>query len=642
MQHKVETRQPAFGELADEHVRAINEPADVGLASVWQGPPLQRCEGRQVETESVVKQQNAGVCQRVPQANSRDYAWTRAGILLLFMLVSCGLGACRVVRGGEQREELAAQTAAPEQEGKDPWERGELPPSIMQGTPRDGGQVVVVMSSDPPSLNTIVDSDWWASRITDHRIYQSLVGNDPNDDPRYQIVPELAERWEIAPDQRTYTFYLRRGIRWHDGKPFTARDVVATFDKIQDEKTKAVHIRSYTKELKSHEALDEFTVRFSFNKPYFLVMDGVFASIPIQPAHVIAGLSGSRYNEAASNPLNRHPMGTGPFRFVEWESGQKIVIARNEAYWGRKPHLNRIVFRIVKDSAVSLQLAERQEVDVVGVTAEQWRKMDARIRKAYHRAKYYDNNYAWIGWNLKRPMFADARVRRALTMLIDRPGIINAMSYGLPRETTCHFYWASDSCDPSVKPLPYDPPAAAKMLEEAGWKDQDGDGIRELGDVEFRFRFMIPASSEGAARMATKLKEDFGRAGIDLQLQRVEWSAFVKQLRDKDFDACTLAWGDSSPRGDPTQIWHSDSINGGSNYISFRNARADAIMDEARVTLDESKRNVLYRELHRLLYAEQPYTWLYVRPRLSLIHRRIHGVRESLPGWQFEDWWVEP
>lgn len=558
------------------------------------------------------------------------------------MLLASALLGCRVVRGSSDRGEPAVAEVEEAAATADPWVRGDLPPAALTGKPRHGGQVVSVITTDPPSLNTLVDSDWIASRITDHRVYESLVGNDPYDEPRYQIVPELAERWDVAPDLKTYTFHLRRGVKWHDGKPFTSQDVVATFDKVQNEKTKAVHIRAYTKELERYEALDEHTVRFSFAKPYFLIMDGIFAEIPIQPAHVIAELSGAEYNEAASNPLNRHPIGTGPFRFQEWRSAQKIVIERNNGYWGKKPYLDRVVFRIVKDSTVAYQLAEREEVDVVSVTSEQWRKMGQAIREDYYRTKHYDNNYSWIGWNLRRPFFKDVRVRRALTMLINRPGIIRAMFYGLPRETTCHFYWAGESCDQTVEPLPYDPAAAVRLLEEAGWVDRNGDGVRERQGIDFRFRFMIPAGSETAARMITKVKEDFERAGIDLQLHRVEWSAFVKQLRDKEFDACTLAWGSSSPRGDPTQIWHSDSIEGGSNYISFSNARADQLMSQARVTLDEVRRNDLYRELHRLLYAAQPYTWLYVNPRLSLIHRRVHGVRQSLVGWQYEDWWVEP
>ena len=179
------------------------------------------------------------------------------------------------------------------------------------------------------------------------------------------------------------------------------------------------------------------------------------------------------------------------------------------------------------------------------------------------------------------------------------------------------------------------------LLEEAGWTDRDGDGVREKNGRRFEFTFMVPASSNEAARWVTAVKEDFDRAGLELNIQRQEWQTFVRRLREHEFDACTLLWGSSGPRGDPTQIWHSDSIDGGSNYIEFRNERADAIMEEARVTLDEDRRTELYREFGRILYEEQPYTWMYTRPELTLIHRRIHGVRQSLGGWFPQDWWLE-
>jgi len=150
---------------------------------------------------------------------------------------------------------------------------------------------------------------------------------------------------------------------------------------------------------------------------------------------------------------------------------------------------------------------------------------------------------------------------------------------------------------------------------------------------------MIPASSDEAARIGTKMKEDFARAGIDLKLQRVEWSAFVRRLTTHDFDACTLLWS-SEPRGDPTQIWSSSSIDGGSNFISFSNPIADKLMQDARSELDDGRRDEMYRQFGRILYNEQPYTWLYVRPTMTLLSHRIRGVRQTLLGWVLEDWWL--
>ena len=526
----------------------------------------------------------------------------------------------------------------------DAWVEGDLAAQTPddEGEPVRGGEVTVQIYSNPPSLNPITDNDWWGSRLVDH-IYGKLVTLDPYDHPGYAVVPELAERWDISDDKLTYTFHLRRGVKWHDGHDFTSRDVIATIDKVMDETVKAAHVRSYFEELESYTAPDDYTVVIKWKRPYFLALEDPWASsLVIQPAHIIADMTGAQYNEAATNPLNRAPVGTGPFRFERWDAMERIVLVRNDEYWGDQPHLDRMTFRHVEDPAIALQLAERGELDVVTrILPEPWSRMDSRVlRENYRRSKYYDANYAWIGWNQARPFFADRRVRRAMTMLMNRERLLQSMFYGVYRLADCHFYFDSPICDYEHDPIPHDPVAAAALLDEAGWRDSNGNGVRDKDGVEFEFNFMVPAASEDARRMGTFMKESFQRAGISMDLQPIEWSAFTRRLTEKSFDACTLLWASSGPRQDPTQIWHSSSIDGGSNYIGFRNERADRLMEEARVELDESVREAKYREFMQILWEEQPYTFVYVRPRMSLVHDRIRGVKESLTFFQYADWWI--
>jgi peptide/nickel transport system substrate-binding protein len=277
---------------------------------------------------------------------------------------------------------------------------------------------------------------------------------------------------------------------------------------------------------------------------------------------------------------------------------------------------------------------------VTRIRPEQWVKMDQRLLgPKFHRSLNYGANYSWIGYNQARPIFQDARVRRAMTLLIDRKGILDGLLHGLAKETTCHFYFESAACDASLKPLPYDPEQASRLLDDAGWR-MSANGTRVKDGQRFSFTFMIPVGNDDSARMATLAKEVMTRAGIEMRLQRIEWSAFVKRLREHEFDACTLAWS-GSPRSDPTQIWHSASIQGGSNYVGFHSARADQLIETARTEFDDERRNELYRELGRLLYEQQPYTWLFVKPDLSLVHRRIRGARVTIQDFRYEDFWVE-
>ncbi|HET8937906.1 MAG TPA: ABC transporter substrate-binding protein [Polyangiales bacterium] len=559
-------------------------------------------------------------------------------IAMLLAATACKRGQPHADGAPGQRE----TTPVTKQALQDGWQQGKLPASVLEGKPQRGGELVVGVEFEPASLNTILSSDWIAKKIAHTRVYESLVRVDANDDPRYAIVPQLAERWEITPDGRVYTFHLRHDVRWHDGKAFSARDVIATFTKLQDPLTLAASTRADFAELEAFSAPDDYTVVLTWKRPYFLVLDAI-AELPIQPAHMIEALSAEQYNQAADNPLNRAPIGTGPFKFVEWESSSKIALERNPAYWGRPAYLDRLIFRIVGDATVRMQLAERGEIQLLHrVKSDQWMSMGSpELRAHWNRSRFYAATYEWIGWNQQRSFFADTRVRRALTMLVDRPGIIDKLLYGLMRPTTCHFYWASAACDPDQEPLPYNPSAAIASLDAADIKDHDGDGVRDRKGRAFRFTLSVPSSSRDAGRVAAKIKEDLARSGIDMQIERVEWSAFLKRMNEHDFDATMLMWGGDA-RMDPTQVWHSSSIDGGSNFISYRNSEINRLIEQARVTLNADARNVLYRKFGAILHAEQPYTFLYVRPELDLLHERVKGARPNLYWWQFEDMWLAP
>jgi peptide/nickel transport system substrate-binding protein len=556
---------------------------------------------------------------------------------------SCGAAVLMLActRGGKHAAPPAETSAAIE--SGDDWQAGRLPAEVTRGAPVDGGALVIALDVQPPSLNVLLDPDWVAQRIVLHRVYQSLVAIDPHDDPAYRPIPELAERWEISPDGRTYTFHLRSGVKWHDGRPFTAADVIATFDKIFDEHTRAASLRADLAELAHYAAPDPTTLVLTWKRPYFMAFD-VLADITIQPAHVIAQLSAAQYNEAASNPLNRHPIGTGPYRFVRWDNGERIELERNPDYWGKRPHLERLLFRPISDPALRLQLAQRGEVDLLyRLKTDQWLgvEKDPDLRAHFNRSRSYPAKYLWIGWNNLNPWFASVPVRRALTMLVDRPGILAHVLYGLARPTTCHFYWASAACDPALEPLPFDPSAAQRLLDREDIRDHDGDGVRDRAGQPFRFTFMLPSGASETARWVTKIKEDLGHAGIEMEIENVEWSAFLRRLRDHDFAAATLIWtGDA--RMDPTPIWHSSSIAGGSNFISYRNPEVDRLIEQARVTLEPETRNALFRRFGAILQAEQPYTFLCTPPDLDLLHKRIKGARVSLYWWQFEELWLDP
>jgi peptide/nickel transport system substrate-binding protein len=548
---------------------------------------------------------------------------TRSGATCLAALLS--IAAC------------SRTAAAPD--GDADWREGRLPAGVAEGTPKSGGTLVVRIDQEPPSLDGITDSSLAIIWMLERKVLESMAALDASRHPDYPLAPALATRWEISPDQLTFTFHLRRDVVWHDGVPFSGKDVVATVKKILDPTVRSLHLRNNFADLADISTApgDDFTVIARQRKPYFLAFRAL-ATLPIYPAHLLQAAG-----DLLHAPLHRAPVGTGPFRFEEWKSGDRISFVRNDKYWGRKAHVDRVVYQVVTDPAVGFQLLKQGRFDLyLQLQPQQWlRDLEtAGLKGKVHRIRFFSPNYNWIGWNEERPFFADARVRRALNYAIDTEGARKTFLFGLDRPTTCHFYSESSACDPSLAPRAYDPAMAAKLLDEAGWQDHDGDGIRDKDAVPFRFTFLMNSESTFLAKLAPYVQQELAKVGIAMEIRKVDWALFTQLVGEHRFDATSLRWGNSDVAQDPYEIWHSSQSKDGSNFISFKNAQADALIERARATLDDAARNELYRKLGRLLYDEAPYVFLYSRPSLDAVRTRVQGLRASVAWYDLQDVWL--
>lgn len=508
---------------------------------------------------------------------------------------------------------------------------GDTLPPVEQQLPRlEGGTLRVAMGAEPPSLNFQLDPlDAWGKTL--HELtYNNLARPNPR---TWEHEPMLAERWDITNNGLTFTFHLRKGVTWHDGKPFTARDVTFTFEKLLDPTSKTVSMRTFLEPIEKVHQLDDHTVRFTMKRPYWLAFDAI-AEIYIYPEHVFGQ---GNFNH---HPANRAPVGTGPFKFVHWKTGDEIVYVRNPHYFGAAPKLDKLVFKYTPDPAVRLQLAKAGQLDLVfRVSPQAWEPLmqDAALGEKFWRLRHVPSGLQWVGWNTQRPYFADARVRRALTMLLDRQDIVDNLRHGLDAPAASWFYPGSKEHNAALKPLPYDPQQAAQLLEAAGWKDTDGDGVRDKEGVRFEFTFLYPAGSPFYEQLAGMMRNAYQPAGIALKTQRLEWAVFTERLRQHQFDACSLLW-QIQPRHDPYQIWHSSEAQGGSNFISYNNPQVDQLLVSARKEFNETKRVQMYHRLTEILYNEQPYTLLFHRYNLSLVSKRVGGVYSTPYGiFRFED-----
>ncbi len=485
------------------------------------------------------------------------------------------------------------------------------------------------LPAEPDTLNPITATDAYSSTINGH-IYETLLerNNDTLD-----LEPCLAERWKISPDKTRFRFYLKKDVLWSDGKPFTADDVVYSYRTIMDPRTACASLKVYVKDIKSCVIIDKYTVEFTYASPFFLALE-YCGTMPVVPKHIFD--DGSNFNEHVNN---RKPVGTGPYRFSVWNTAEKIELVRNERYRGDKPEISRIVYRIVPEPSVALQMLKKGDLDVMGLRDIQWARQTGseRFQSMFYKLKYYRPNYSYIGWNSRRDMFSDKRVRRAMTHLINRKDILGKLLFGNGEIVTGNFYIFSRYYDRSIEPWPYDEKKARLLLGEAGWRDSDGDGILDKNGRKFSFTFTISSGSKFSERLATILKEDFQRSGIEMNINRYEWAVFIQKIQKKDFDATTLAWslGYSS---DPYQLWHSSQIASGSNYCSFSNREADRIIEAARKEFNDSKREKMYRRFHEILHEEQPYTFLFCTPALSAVSRRFDNVKVHTTGLEIREW----
>jgi len=524
------------------------------------------------------------------------------------------------------------------------WLKGELPPEANQGTPVSGGTLTVRVPSEPAGLNRLHDQmiDATMVRYLMGPVYETLAEVDRAALPENGQTPLLATSWEESADHLTLTVHLRKGVTFHDGGPFTSRDVRATVEAVRNVKNQTASLRSQFVDLASLSTPDDFTVVARWSKPYAYALHNFLTSLPMMSAASLQG-------DFDTLPVNRAPIGTGPFRFESWETGQKLTFVRAPQYWGTPAYLDRLVMRVVKDDTVATQLWEQGEFDLMTrIQPGVWRAIEAPVGanawaiEGYHRISFLENNYSWIGWNEERPFFKDARVRRALAMLYPAAEVARHVDLGIELPTTCPWYRLSASCDPSVTPLPYDPAGAAALLDEAGWKVREGDGVREKDGVRFRFTFLANPHSVRLAKLVPLLVTELKRVGIEMDVEKVDSAIYLSRMRTHDFDAASLAWSTNEGVRDNYQVFHSSQRDGGSNYVGYASPEVDALLEKIRLTFDPAARVELEREVHRKLYADQVYLFLTNRPALDAAKTRVRGLSASLAWYDLRKVWLAP
>ncbi len=497
---------------------------------------------------------------------------------------------------------------------------------------KDPCTIYMHLPAEPATLNPVTYTDAYSAAVFGY-IYQSLIKRNLD---TLEFEPHLAERWTVSPDGLRYRFYLKKGVLWTDGKEVTADDVVYSYRIIMDPKVASARLKVYYKEIKQVRKIDRYAVEFIMVRPYFLALS-ICGGLTVIPKHVFD--DGTDFN---THRNSRFPLGTGPYRFMEWSTGKFIVLTRNETYHDRKPDIEKIFFKFVTEENIALQMLKKGDLDYMSIRPIQWvRQTDSeKFRENFYKLKYYLPNYRFIAWN-NRTIFSDRRVRTAMTHLINRRAILEKLYFGLGKIVTGNFYIHSHDYNTEIGPLEHDVEKGKKLLAEAGWADSDNDGYLDKNGKRFSFDFMIPSSTKMSERIATIIKEDFSKVGIELTISRYEWAVFLQKIHTRDFDAAILGWS-MGFESDPYQVWHSSQAENGSNLYGFKDPEADRIIEQARSELNDERRRRLYWRFHEILHEEQPCTFLFCTPELIVLSKRFENVKVHTAGLDLEEWRVNP
>ncbi len=498
-----------------------------------------------------------------------------------------------------------------------------------------GGTVIVAFNAEMQSFNPLVNTDQNTNEVNYYMLFTPLIQYDSSFEPR----PYLAERWELEPEG--VTFYLNRDVRWHDGAPVTAHDVQFTFERAKDPRTASVLSSAYLELVASAEVIDSFTIRFQFTRPHARPLDGFWW--PPVPRHLLADIPAE---EMLSADFNRRPIGSGPFRFVRWESGESVTLVRNADFTdslGGPPKLERVIFRFVGEPATLLSEALTGGIDIDGSVYPHQAGQIERT-PGVRLIRYPSREYYYIGWNTRSPVLADARVRRALTMAIDRQQLIDALLFGygqLATGTIAPWHPMFSSIDP----LPYDPGKAGELLAEAGWRDRDGHGVRE--DASGRLlQFTLMTNHENPVRtdIAQVVQTELAQVGLAVDVRTLEWQTLLARHRGREFDGVVQSWVLDNFRVDPAALFHSSQADrpGSYNRSGLKDERVDFLIEEASSTLDVEEGRRLWTEFSLALQEAQPFTFLMWLDELAGVSDRIQGVEMDARGTlvNIAEWWI--
>jgi peptide/nickel transport system substrate-binding protein len=507
------------------------------------------------------------------------------------------------------------------------------------GAAEHGGTLVVSSPGDadillPPLVGTIVGNqvaDVIFERLAEPGEKLNTIGDEG-------FTGELADSWSWSPDSLSVAFKLDPAARWHDGRPVTAGDVRFTHQLYIDPQLGSP-VAPLLANIDSVSAPDSSTAVVWFKRrapeQFF---DAAF-QMNILPKHLLDSVPPAQLRTSS---FVSNPVGSGQYRFVRWERGARIELAADTSHYRGRPNIDRVIWTVAPDPQTATTKVLAGEADFIEYLTPT--AVPELAKRPELQMRWYPSlDHGALIFNLRdprnsrrpHPIFADKGVRLALTMAVDRDRLVRNVLDSLGMVSFGPFTRTLAMADTTVEPVPYDPEGAKRMLDSLGWRDANGDGIREKNGRPLRFTIISPSSSTNRVRLAVLLQEALKQVGAQVDLENFEFNTFGERLSRRNFDGAMYAWRLDASAASIRQVWSSAAASGGgANWASYSNATFDALVDSAAHQMDPSRARGYYKRAYQTLIDDAPAIWLYETKNAAGVHRRIRTT-----GMRADAWW---
>ncbi len=525
---------------------------------------------------------------------------------------------------------------------------GKKPEENDDPVPVQGGHLTYGVSQEPVVLNPLLSTDEASAFVMGH-IFAGLMR--PNEE--LEMEGYLAQSWEFSDDGLTWTFHLHEDLKWHDGQPFTAADVVFTYETVMDREYTGPHQGDYL-DVDRIENDGDHTVRFHLKRPFAPLITrlglGIIPRHLFEDGAVIDGqIVGTAVKDLWDNRFNYEPVGMGPFRWGAWERGQTLTLSASPDFFLDGPWIQGLTFRFLDEDGLADEM-ESGGIDYAArIDLDRLAGLESRLTGyVFHRV--YGNSYQYVGLDHDHPILGDVKVRRALMYATDRKAIIEDICAGDALAIHSHQIPSSWASTDDLLEYDHDPDRAIALLLEAGYTDIGSDGIRQKPSGErLALTMLSTMESQEAEAVVMALRAQWREVGIDLAPEFHEWNVLLEEYVERGrFEAYLLGWR-LGLDPDAYSFFHSSQAAAGEdgyvlgfNDVGFKNDRADWLLEEGRRTTDPGERKVIYEELQQIINEQLPYLFLYQRAGVTAVKSDLKGVVMSPLGPVFPERWYWP